>query len=112
MQPRRNLSKGLIRTGYLALVLTTTACHQAVPHSVSLKWQPPAPKKGVVVVGYNVYRRRIDSPHFARLAERVPATVYEDNVVNSGNTYLYAVTSVDQRGRESRFSVATEATIP
>jgi len=82
------------------------------PHSVTLSWQAPAVKPGSRIVGYNVYRRAEDGLPFVKIADRVPEPHYEDPLVASGRTYVYAVTSVDQSGRESRFSQIARATIP
>ena len=82
------------------------------PHSVTLRWNAPAPKAGVVVVGYNVYRRTEESSSPVKIAERVPEPPYEDRLVTSGETYVYTVTSVDGSGRESRFSESITVTIP
>ena len=95
------------------LVLTSgLGCHRKVQHSVTLNWQPSKPSAGVRVVGYNVYRRVKEEGGFARLATQVPGPPYEDHLVTSGRTYVYAVTAVDQSGRESRLSEQVQATIP
>jgi fibronectin type 3 domain-containing protein len=80
-------------------------------HSVTLTWRAPAPHAGVTVVGYNVYRRT-EGASFVRIAAQVPGLVYEDTLVTRGRVYLYVVTSVDQRDRESRFSEEVRAEIP
>jgi len=81
------------------------------PHGVTLTWQPPPPESGGEIVGYNVYRKTDETPKFVKIAERVRSP-YEDTLVMSGRTYFYAVTSVDQSGRESRYSAVTRATVP
>jgi fibronectin type 3 domain-containing protein len=101
--------------GVLALLLTGIMLwfHRgAEPHSVTLTWQAPPPRKGVTVVWYNVYRRTVESQSFVKIAVRVPAPSYEDRLVISGRKYVYVVTAVDQVGRESRFSAETGAQIP
>jgi fibronectin type 3 domain-containing protein len=85
---------------------------KAAPHSVTLTWHAPPPKKGVTVVGYNVYRRAGDGAPFVRIATQVSGQPYEDRIVNSDRTYFYVVTTVDQSGRESRFSAEVKAEIP
>ena len=82
------------------------------PHRVTLTWHAPPPRKGVTVVGYNVYRRTNEGGSFVKIADKVPISLYEDRMVSSGRTYIYVVTSVDQVGRESRFSAETKAEIP
>jgi fibronectin type 3 domain-containing protein len=80
------------------------------PHSVLLKWNPPASKPGVTVTGYNVYRSQPDGS-FGPLAS-VVAPTYVDTKVNSGTTYYYYVRAVDAAGHESPPSNQVSATIP
>jgi len=82
------------------------------PHSVTITWRAPAPRPGVTVVGYSVYRRTSDGVSYVKIADRVPGPPYEDYLVSTGRTYLYVVTSVDQTGRESKYSEEARATIP
>jgi fibronectin type 3 domain-containing protein len=82
------------------------------PRSVTLTWQAPAQGGGVTVVGYNVYRRTLDSDSFVKIAEKVPGPLYDDRLVTRGRTYIYVVTAVDATGRESRFSPETTAKVP
>ncbi len=85
---------------------------KAQPHSVTLTWQAPPPVSGITVVGYNIYRRADESPSFVKIATNVPGPPYEDGLVTSGRIYFYAATSVDQEGRESRFSTVVRIEIP
>lgn len=64
------------------------------------------------LVGYNVYRWTTKDSRYLRIATQVPGPPYEDREVVSGETYFYAVTAVDQKGRESRLSENIQATIP
>jgi fibronectin type 3 domain-containing protein len=82
------------------------------PHSVTLNWQGPRPEPTVAVVGYNLYRSTTAGTQYVRIATRVSGPPYEDRLVNSGRTYFYVVTAVDQSGRESRFSAEVQAQIP
>lgn len=81
-------------------------------HSVTLSWQAPPPLQGVTVVGYNVYRSTTSGTQYARVATRVPGRQYEDRLVNSGRTYSYVVTALDQAGRESRYSGEVKVQVP
>ena len=81
-------------------------------HNVTLNWQGVASTPNSRVVGYNVYRSRTPDGQYARLATRAPRPPYEDRLVSSGETYFYAVTAVDEAGRESRFSEKIKLTIP
>ena len=93
------------------LCLGLTCCHKG-PHSVTLSWNEPRVMKGVSVVGYNVYRSTTSGGTFVILASRVPERHYEDHLVVNDRTYFYVVTTVDQAGRESRFSAEAKAVIP
>jgi fibronectin type 3 domain-containing protein len=95
---------------FIAL-LTLTSCRKAAPHSVTLTWDVSADPKSSVV-GYNVYRRTLPNGQFVKLADRVPKPPYEDRLVLTGREYVYAVTALDQSGRESHFSVEARAKIP
>jgi fibronectin type 3 domain-containing protein len=82
------------------------------PHIVTLTWQAPAPQSGITVVGYNVYRRVLETTAFVKIADRVTSSPYDDRFVTTGTTYIYVVTSVDATGRESRYSLETKAQVP
>ena len=101
---------------FLALIATIAAIFllqpQPMPHSVTLTWHAPGPREGVTIVSYNVYRKTADSPSFTKIAEKVVGSLYEDHQVTSGKQYFYVLTSVDQNGRESRYSTAVTAEIP
>jgi fibronectin type 3 domain-containing protein len=99
----------------LALALLPNfACHRQTtgPHRVTLTWKAPPAVAGTTIVGYNIYRRPSDVASFVKIATGVKGPPYEDQLVASRKTYVYAVTSVDQAGRESRFSSVITATIP
>lgn len=99
----------------LAVVL---ACHPktplapATPHSVTLTWNAPNPPKKVSLVGYNIYRWTTKDSTRLRIATQIPGPPFEDHQVASGETYFYAVTAVDQTGRESKLSENIQARIP
>jgi len=81
-------------------------------HRVNLNWKAPAPKPGVGVKSYNVYRSTISGGQYTKIASGVPEAHYVDTTVNSGKTYYYVVTSVDSAGHESGFSAEIKATVP
>ncbi len=83
-----------------------------IPHSVTLTWNAPSLPPKASLVGYNVYRWTTKDSRNMRIATQVPGPPYEDRQVVSGETYFYAVTAVDQKGRESRLSENIQATIP
>ncbi len=80
------------------------------PHSVLLKWDAPAPKPGVTVTRYDVYRSQPDGT-FAPLAS-VTAPTYLDDKVSNGTTYHYFVRAVNSAGQVSPPSNHASATIP
>ena len=99
----------IVFSGIVGAVLFRVAADQT-PHRVVLKWDPPAPKPGITVAGYNVYRVQSEGP-FKKVAG-VIAPTYTDDKVASGNTYSYYVRAVDPAGDESPASNHAEATIP
>jgi hypothetical protein len=105
------LLRTLLALCVLLCVVLAGGC-KARPHSVTLTWQAPHAGSGSAIVGYNVYRSTTSGGPFVKLASRVPEPRYDDRIVNSGRTYYYVVTSVDQAGGESRFSNETRAVIP
>lgn len=87
------------------LIFGLASCHKEYQeHRVTLTWQPSPSTPEATVVGYNVYRRTTPGTPYVRIATRVSGPPYEDRMVNGRTTYYYAVTAVDQGGRESRFS--------
>lgn len=79
------------------------------PHSVDLKWKASVSR----VVGYNVYRSEMaQGPYIKLTSAPVRTTNYTDRSVQSGHTYLYAVTAVDSKGKESAYSNQAKAPIP
>jgi len=86
-------------------------CHKPNPHWVTLNWDAPTTTAGSSV-SYNLYRSTTSSGPYVKLASHVPAPPFEDHLVNSGRTYFYVVTAVDQTGRESGYSKEIRATVP
>jgi fibronectin type 3 domain-containing protein len=84
----------------------------ATQHTVTVNWRTPPEVPGIRVVGYNVYRKETSGAQFTRIATRVTELRYEDRLVTSGKSYSYVVTSMDQAGRESRFSEEVKAQVP
>lgn len=96
----------------VVIVWLVSGSRELPSHSVTLSWNAPRLGPGVVLAGYNVYRRTAEGGPFVRIAERVAGPPYEDRLVNSGRKYVYAVTTLDQKGRESKFSSEVDAEIP
>ncbi|MGC2184854.1 MAG: hypothetical protein WA637_16370 [Terriglobales bacterium] len=80
-----------------------------VPHSVFLSWKSSTDPK---TVSYSVYRSTVLGGSYGLLASAIGTAAYSDQSVQSGTTYYYVVTAVDDAGQESAYSNGTRATIP
>jgi fibronectin type 3 domain-containing protein len=89
--------------------LTGTGIAGAGPqYSVAVNWSPSTS----TVVGYYVYRGTGTNPQLSKLGGILASTSYQDLTVLDGQTYTYAVTSVDSSGDESALSTSVSVTIP
>lgn len=61
--------------------------------------------------GYNIYRSTGDGP-FEKIASLVEAPAYSDSSVKPGQSYRYAISSVDLIGNESARSEPVSASLP
>jgi fibronectin type 3 domain-containing protein len=78
-------------------------------HSATLSWDAGTS----AVVGYNVYRATQAGGAYTRLNSfLVSGTTYTDATVQAGQTYLYVVTAVDDRGLESVRSNKVQVKVP
>jgi Abnormal spindle-like microcephaly-assoc'd, ASPM-SPD-2-Hydin len=78
--------------------------------SVSLSWSPSSSSS---TAGYYVYRGNTSGGPYSRVTSvLLTATTYNDNSVQSGNTYYYVVTAADSLGNESSDSNEASATVP
>ena len=81
--------------------------------AIDLNWQPNTEPD---LAGYFIYRREAGSTEnsWQRIspAQPIVAPGYHDATVQPGHTYLYAVSSVDEKGHESARSVGAEETVP
>lgn len=103
----------LLQFAAIVLCIALTCCHKPEPHHwVTLTWSAPKPSPGVSIKSYNLYRSTTSGGPFAKLASQLAGPPYDDHLVNSGRTYYYVVTAVDQLGRESGFSGEIQARIP
>jgi len=80
------------------------------PHSILLKWNPPAQGVGPAVVGYKVYRTQPDGTYVP--IATVTAPTYVDSAITRGTTYRYFVQSTDAAGHESQPSNYVSVTVP
>jgi uncharacterized protein YfiM (DUF2279 family) len=81
---------------------------QGGAHSVTLAWANTGSK-----AGYNIYRATAAKGPFAKLNSNPhPTATFTDASVESGQTYFYVTTALNQRGKESKFSNQVQVTIP
>lgn len=96
---------GVTKTVTAALTLTAPP----VQHSVALSWKASTNSH---VVSYSMYRSAISGSSYALAASAVGGVSYMDQSVQSGTTYYYVVTAVDDQGRESIYSNEIRVAIP
>lgn len=92
------------------LAAVTTMGGNGVETAIDLSWVPDSEAD---VAGYVVYRREGDGA-WQRIspAEPVVGPAFHDAQVQPGNTYIYAVSAVDQGGHESARSAETSEAVP
>jgi len=75
----------------------------AAPDVISLTWDIVGYEVGYEgPAGYRVWRKEAGEPGFIPLTpELLPGNVFTDSSVRKGKTYVYAVTAVDKKGKES-----------
>ena len=102
---------GVTRTVPVALTITTASAAPASPvqHSVSLTWKPSTNPR---IVSYSMYRSTMTGASYGLLASALGTAVYSDEGVQSGTTYYYVVTAVDNAGKESSYSNQIRVAIP
>jgi hypothetical protein len=77
-------------------------------HTVALNWQPSASP----VIGYFVFRGASANNLSQLNATALASTSYTDRSVVSGQTYIYAVKSIDSANVLSNFSNAVTVSVP
>ncbi|MGH9537663.1 MAG: DUF4082 domain-containing protein [Terriglobales bacterium] len=96
---------GVSKTVTVALSLTAPV----VQHSVALSWKAST---NTHVISYSMYRSTISGSSYGLSASAISGVAYSDASVQSGTTYYYVVTAVDDQGRESGYSNQITAIIP
>ncbi len=95
------------------LAAVETAGEAGAGSAIDLNWQPDTEAD---LAGYFVYRLEAGQPEssWQRISPAQPlaAPYYHDANVQSGHTYRYAVSAVDQQGHESVRSVPAGETVP
>jgi hypothetical protein len=77
-------------------------------HSVVLSWLASSSPN---ILAYNVYRATSSSGPFTKIGN-VAGTTFTDTTVQSGQTYFYEVTAVDNTNMESSPSATVSASVP
>ena len=80
-----------------------------MPHAVSLFWRASLDSH---IVSYSMYRSTVSGSSYGLSASAIGGLTFIDQSVQSGTTYYYVITAVDDQGRESAFSNETMAAIP
>jgi fibronectin type 3 domain-containing protein len=93
-------------------VISLSGTGASVSHEVDLSWNAPT-SSPTSVVGYYVYRATSGSSSYQQLTSSiVTTTTYVDSNVQSGQSFDYAVRSVDASGATSVPSNIANAVIP
>ena len=102
------MSIGCGSTGQTSTQTTPSGTPPALAHSVDLSWTASTS----TVTGYNVWRSTQSGSGYQLITPSVvTGTTYTDSTVQSGATYYYVVTAVEQ-GIESAYSNEALAPIP
>ena len=95
----------------VCMALLFSGCEQK-KHHVDLRWDAPK-NSPIAVAGYNIYRSIGEQYAYHRLnSSPVRTTTFEDDLAQSGRTYIYVVRSVSASGIESGPSNVARVTIP
>ncbi len=76
--------------------------------AIQVSWTPNSEDD---LRGYYVYRSAAGGA-FERIGDALPAPYYADRATQSGVTYRYSISAIDQKGNESARSEPAEATVP
>jgi Abnormal spindle-like microcephaly-assoc'd, ASPM-SPD-2-Hydin/Protein of unknown function (DUF1573) len=78
-------------------------------HAATLSWNPSTS----TVSGYNIYRSAVSGSGYSRINSSLTGGLnYTDSSVQSGQTYYYVTTAVDDNGNESNNSNEVQAIVP
>lgn len=78
--------------------------------AIDVTWNPVMDRD---LAGYFVYRRSQQDSAATKLNQQpVTASAYSDKSVQTGNTYFYSVSAIDERGNESKRSEETSEQVP
>ena len=94
-------------TKTVTVALTVTA--PPIQHSVALSWKANTNSH---VISYSMYRSTQSGSAYGLAASAIGGVTYSDQSVQSGTTYYYVVTAVDDAGKESVYSNEIKAVVP
>jgi hypothetical protein len=80
-----------------------------IQHTVTLTWQASSSAN---VTSYNVYRSAISGGYYGLVGSAAESLAYADQTVESGTTYYYVTTAVNEQGEESAYSNQVVAVVP
>jgi hypothetical protein len=80
-----------------------------IQHTVTLTWQASSSAN---VTSYNVYRSTISGGYYGLVGSAAGSLAYADQTVESGTTYYYVTTAVNEQGEESAYSNQVVAVVP
>lgn len=95
--------------GHVAEVSYEVKIESVTNHVVDLTWDASTSDD---IAGYNVYRGPNGTTWTKINSDLVDSTLYDDSTVVNGDTYYYAVTTVDTHGNESKKTPAVKVVIP
>ncbi|MGH9538948.1 MAG: hypothetical protein ACRD3H_13560 [Terriglobales bacterium] len=101
---------GILSFGIVGAVIFVAVAGPKPP-SILLKWNAPAPKPGITIASYEIFRSQ-GSGAFEPLVSGVKTPTYVDHDVIRGNTYNYYVRAVDTQGNVSPPSNQAIGVIP
>ncbi len=78
--------------------------------SIFLSWDGST---SLGVIGYNAYRGTVSGGPYTKInSALISNTTYNDQAIQSGHTYYYVTTAVNNQGQESTYSNQASATAP
>jgi hypothetical protein len=101
----------------MATFATTTTAQAPPPappptpiqHTVTLTWKASSSAN---VTGYNLYRSTISGGYYGLVGSAAGSLSYADRTVESGTTYYYVTTAVNEQGEESAHSNQAVVVVP
>jgi hypothetical protein len=80
-----------------------------VQHTVTLTWKASSSAN---VTSYNVYRSTVSGGYYGLVGGAADSLSYADRTVESGTTYYYVTTAVNEEGEESAHSNQVVVAVP